>query len=265
MHRAARTSCWSKRWIGSYANLMARRLRAIRAVTCRTGWGGSSSVPSSVETAFDSHFTNPGVSYFAASGDSGCRQASRRASPKCISLAAPRCIRHRLRVEPESAWSSSGGGMQWLRTRPLPNLDLASTPVAVHGNGAHTDVALDPIPTRPQLHTDGTIPTWSSPKSAPTASSLYNDAGATDIIVDVRGWFPLTPKQRETQLVNESVSASKPRRAPASERHRGVPCIPASLRRVYRSAQPRRSRHSDHARQRARVALHRSDPVIRSR
>ncbi len=79
-------------------------------------WGSSEF---SGETVYDSHFSAPGVVYFAASGDSGGKVIWPSASPKVVSAGGTT-----LKVDSsgnflsETGWSGSGGGNSKYEPRP---------------------------------------------------------------------------------------------------------------------------------------------------
>jgi kumamolisin len=79
-------------------------------------WGGSEF---SSETDYDSHFTQPGIVYFAASGDTGGATIYPGVSPNVVSAGGTRINRdaqgHFLS---ETGWSGSGGGPSKYELRP---------------------------------------------------------------------------------------------------------------------------------------------------
>src|SRR5262245_14969023 len=73
----------------SYANLLqAEDYASAHAQYVSNSWGGSEFCPFFFlcETSYDSHFSTPGVSYFAASGDSGLPASYPSSSPNVISV-----------------------------------------------------------------------------------------------------------------------------------------------------------------------------------
>src|SRR6266567_508803 len=79
-------------------------------------WGGSES---SGELSADSHFTTPGVVYFASSGDTGGKVIYPSASPNVVSAGGTSVSRDSSgNFIGESAWSSGGGGPSRYEPRP---------------------------------------------------------------------------------------------------------------------------------------------------
>ena len=96
------------------------------ASTCPSGGTGTGEVSMSWgssetarETASDSHFTKPGVVYFAASGDSGGKVIYPSASPNVVSAGGTTINRDASgNFTSETAWSGSGGGKSKYERRP---------------------------------------------------------------------------------------------------------------------------------------------------
>ncbi len=79
-------------------------------------WGGSEF---SSESSYDSHFTKPGVVYFAASGDTGGQTIYPSASPNVVAAGGTRINRDNLgNFLSETGWSGSGGGPSLYESRP---------------------------------------------------------------------------------------------------------------------------------------------------
>ncbi|WP_395736159.1 choice-of-anchor D domain-containing protein [Prosthecobacter sp.] len=71
------------------------------------------------QTGFDYHFNVPGVSFFAASGDSGAGTSWPAASPYVISVGGTTLnLDASGNVLSETGWSGSGGGVSLFETRP---------------------------------------------------------------------------------------------------------------------------------------------------
>src|SRR6266542_1134266 len=70
-------------------------------------WGASEF---SSESSYDSHFTQPGVSFFASSGDSGLPPIYPSASPRVISVGGTTLHFSGATFTSETGWSGSGGG-----------------------------------------------------------------------------------------------------------------------------------------------------------
>ncbi|MGZ5055254.1 MAG: S53 family peptidase [Methylobacter sp.] len=80
-------------------------------------WGGSEF---SSETSYDSHFTNPNVVYFAASGDTGGKVIYPSASPNVVSAGGTTIKRDSSgKFIGETAWSGSGGGPSLYENMPV--------------------------------------------------------------------------------------------------------------------------------------------------
>ncbi|WP_395753282.1 choice-of-anchor D domain-containing protein [Prosthecobacter sp.] len=78
---------------------------------------GSNEFPG--QTGFDYHFNVPGVSFFAASGDSGAGTSWPAASPYVISVGGTTLHLDAVgNVLSETGWSGSGGGVSIYETRP---------------------------------------------------------------------------------------------------------------------------------------------------
>jgi kumamolisin len=79
-------------------------------------WGGSEF---SSETSFDSHFTQPGIVYFAASGDTGGATIYPGVSPNVVAAGGTRINRNAQgNFVSETGWSGSGGGPSKYERRP---------------------------------------------------------------------------------------------------------------------------------------------------
>ncbi len=78
-------------------------------------WGGSE-FPG--ETGYDSHFTSPGVVYFAASGDSGGQTIWPGVSPNAVSAGGTTLAMSGNTFIAETAWNGSGGGPSSYEPRP---------------------------------------------------------------------------------------------------------------------------------------------------
>jgi len=104
-------------------------------------WGGSEF---SSESSYNSHFSHPGVTYFASSGDSGAGVSWPASSPYVVSVGGTT-----LNVDPsgnylsESAWSGSGGGLSAYVSRPAYQDVVSQLVGASRGN---PDIAFDADP-----------------------------------------------------------------------------------------------------------------------
>ncbi|WP_246167070.1 S53 family peptidase [Oryzomonas japonica] len=93
---------------------VAGTISGVQEVSMSWGSGEFSS-----ETAYDSHFTAPGVVYFAASGDSGGKVIWPSASAKVVSAGGTTLNMSSTGVFlGETAWSGSGGGTSKFVPRP---------------------------------------------------------------------------------------------------------------------------------------------------
>ena len=79
-------------------------------------WGYGSDF--SGETTLDSHFTTPGVVYFASSGDAGGVAQYPSTSPNLVSAGGTTVLRSGSSFTGEKAWSGSGGGDSTIELRP---------------------------------------------------------------------------------------------------------------------------------------------------
>ena len=79
-------------------------------------WGGSDS---SSQLAYDSYFTHPGITYLAASGDSGAGAEWPSDSPNVIAVGGTSlAVSSTGTRTSEVAWSSSGGGISSVESEP---------------------------------------------------------------------------------------------------------------------------------------------------
>src|SRR6266487_3922673 len=92
----------------SFTNLLiAEDYAKTHAQYVSNSWGTSEF---SSESSFDSHFTQPGVSFFASSGDSGLPPIYPSASPRVISVGGTTLHFSGATFTSETGWSGSGGG-----------------------------------------------------------------------------------------------------------------------------------------------------------
>ncbi|HEX5272577.1 MAG TPA: hypothetical protein VFW33_18900, partial [Gemmataceae bacterium] len=135
----------------SFADLLtavdyARNYPSVATVSM--SWGGSEF---GGETAFDSHFTtpagHPGVSFFAATGDSGAPALTPAVSSHVVAAGGTS-----LTVGPagdwidESAWAGGGGGISTYVARPGYQDNLVIYGAAAGGRRATPDVSYDADP-----------------------------------------------------------------------------------------------------------------------
>ena len=126
----------------SLTNLLAaERYAAAHAGYVSNSWGSSEF---SSEASYDSNFTAPGVSYFAAAGDEGGSLLWPSASPDVTSVGGTSLtLTSGGTLAQESVWSGSGGGCSRYE---LPNPSQLTGSVSCAGKRATPDVALDADP-----------------------------------------------------------------------------------------------------------------------
>jgi subtilase family serine protease len=134
----------------SYANLLAAEdYASAHAQYVSNSWGGSEfCVFFSCETGYDSHFTTPGVSYFAASGDSGLPASYPSSSPNVISVGGTTLhFDGTGAFTSETGWASGGGGCSSYETANGAQSAFGQyAQVSCAGKRATPDVALDADP-----------------------------------------------------------------------------------------------------------------------
>jgi subtilase family serine protease len=112
-------------------------------------WGGSEfCILFLCETIYDSHFSTPGVSYFAASGDHGLPASYPSASPSVISVGGTTLhFDAGGAFSSETGWSGSGGGCSAYETATAAQSSFGEyAQVQCQGKRATPDVALDADP-----------------------------------------------------------------------------------------------------------------------
>jgi subtilase family serine protease len=126
----------------SLANLLAaERYAAAHASYVSNSWGSSEF---STESSYDSYFTAPGVSFFAAAGDEGASLLWPSASPDVTSVGGTSlALTTGGTLAQESAWSGGGGGCS--RYETASPVQLTGT-VSCAGKRATPDIALDANP-----------------------------------------------------------------------------------------------------------------------
>lgn len=126
----------------SLTNLLAaERYAAAHAGYVSNSWGSSEF---SSESAYDSNFTTPGVSYFAASGDTGGELLWPSASPDVTSVGGTSLsLTSGATLAQESAWSEGGGGCSRYE---LPSPSQLTGSISCASKRATPDVALDADP-----------------------------------------------------------------------------------------------------------------------
>jgi subtilase family serine protease len=140
----------------SYANLFsAEDYASANASYVSNSWGGGESP---FETAYDSHFTTAGVSYFVSAGDSGLGAQYPSASPNVVSVGGTTLhFDSSGNFSSETAWSGGGGGCSRYETAaPAQSSFSQYGQVKCGGARATPDVALDADPNSGVSVYDGT-------------------------------------------------------------------------------------------------------------
>jgi subtilase family serine protease len=107
-------------------------------------WGGPEA---SDETTTDSHFAQPGVSFFAAAGDTGLPATYPSASPNVISVGGTTLNFSGSSFSSETGWSSGGGGCSQYETANAAQSRFPGYAQAnCGGKRATPDVSLDADP-----------------------------------------------------------------------------------------------------------------------
>jgi subtilase family serine protease len=130
----------------SFANLLAAEDYArTHAQYVSNSWGAPEFF---FESAYDSHFSQAGVSFFVAAGDSGATPEYPSASPNVVSVGGTTLtLNTDGSVASETGWSGGGGGCSRYETRPAAQASLAGIANAGCGTRRATpDVSLDADP-----------------------------------------------------------------------------------------------------------------------
>jgi subtilase family serine protease len=129
----------------SFTNLLiAEDYAKTHAQYVSNSWGASEF---SSESSFDSHFTQPGVSFFASSGDSGLPPIYPSASPRVISVGGTTLHFSGATFTSETGWSGSGGGCSVYETATSAQAGFSQYgQVNCAGKRATPDVSLDADP-----------------------------------------------------------------------------------------------------------------------
>lgn len=129
----------------SFANLLAAEDYAkAHAQYVSNSWGGSEF---SSESSYDSHFSQPGVSFFVSSGDAGLPAEYPSASPNVISVGGTTLHFSGSTFTGETGWSSGGGGCSAYETATSAQSAFNQYgQVGCGGKRATPDVSLDADP-----------------------------------------------------------------------------------------------------------------------
>jgi subtilase family serine protease len=130
----------------SFTNLMAAEDYAKNhAQYVSNSWGGPEF---SGESAYDSHFSQPGVSFFVSAGDDGTPAEYPSSSPNVISVGGTTLhFNSSGAYTGETGWSSGGGGCSQYEAANPVQLTLSEIgQVGCGGRRATPDVALDADP-----------------------------------------------------------------------------------------------------------------------
>jgi len=129
----------------SFANLFAAEDYAkTHAQYVSNSWGGSEW---SGESAYDSHFVQPGVSFFVSAGDAGLPAEYPSSSPNVLSIGGTTLHFSGSAFTDETAWSSGGGGCSAYETAtPAQSAFGEYAQAACGGTRATPDLSLDADP-----------------------------------------------------------------------------------------------------------------------
>src|SRR6266545_1788512 len=129
----------------SFTNLLAAEDYAkTHAQYVSNSWGASEF---SGESSYDPHFAQPGVSFFASSGDSGTPASYPSASPNLISVGGTTLTLSGGTLVSETGWSGSGGGCSAYETATSAQSSFGTYgQVNCGGKRATPDVSLDADP-----------------------------------------------------------------------------------------------------------------------
>jgi subtilase family serine protease len=129
----------------SFANMLAAEDYAkTHAQYVSNSWGGSEF---SGEASYDSHFVQPGVSFFVSSGDAGTPAEYPSASPNVVSVGGTTLSFVNGLFSSETGWSSSGGGCSlYEAANPAQRAFGQYANVGCAGKRATPDVSLDADP-----------------------------------------------------------------------------------------------------------------------
>ncbi len=129
----------------SFTNLLAAEDYAkAHAQYVSNSWGASEF---SGESGYDSHFSQPGVSFFVSSGDAGLPAEYPSSSPNVISVGGTTLHFSGSTFSSETGWSSGGGGCSAYETATSAQSGFSGyAQVNCKGKRATPDVSLDADP-----------------------------------------------------------------------------------------------------------------------
>jgi hypothetical protein len=147
-------------------------------------WGSNET---SSEASSDSYFTQPGVTYFASSGDSGGKVIWPSASPSVISAGGTTVNRDSSgNFTNETTWSSAGGGPSSYEI--MPTYQDITGDVNATGNRGTPDISFDANPatgvsvydTTSSLGLSGWLVFGGTSVASPSLAGIINNSGAFD-------------------------------------------------------------------------------------
>ena len=130
----------------SFTNLLAAEDYAkTHAQYVSNSWGAPEF---SGESQYDSHFSQPGVSFFVSAGDAGLPAEYPSSSPSVLSIGGTRlAFNSDGTLASETGWSSGGGGCSSYEPAPLAQATFAQySQVGCAGRRATPDLSLDADP-----------------------------------------------------------------------------------------------------------------------
>ncbi|HEU5115018.1 MAG TPA: S53 family peptidase [Candidatus Paceibacterota bacterium] len=182
-------------------------------VAVSMSWGGDEFKD---ETKSDSHFSGPGISFFAASGDDGYGASWPASSPSVISVGGTSLtFKSDGSLDSEKAWSGSGGGVSAYEKEPgfqvsysiakakgkraIPDVSFDADPhsgysvyhLAASNTGSHARTATSTLPGKGWYVVGGTsagAPQWaairallgSATSTVPLITRLYEDKASAN-------------------------------------------------------------------------------------
>lgn len=128
------------------SNSLSNLLTAVNYAATKTGasvvsmsWGGSEF---SSETAYDSYFNHPGVTFVASSGDQGAPTSWPAVSPNVLAVGGTTLTQNPDGTYSETGWSDSGGGISVYESKPTYQSKVTQSST----NRSNPDVAYNADP-----------------------------------------------------------------------------------------------------------------------